>query len=97
MKDIISLLQWSFLGCPLYFGGGGGGRAPAPVAPPLPAPVAAPVRADSAGAEKKVKGHSRRRIGMMKALEGDLLGSLKKQSGLSSTLGGSASAYTGEG
>ena len=96
INSLFAFLQKCLLGWPLYFGGGGGGAPPAPVAPPEPAPVAAPMRADSQGAKRSVKAASKRRIGGMDAMQGDVLGSMSRNRGFASTLGGSAQAYTGE-
>jgi hypothetical protein len=54
------------------------------------------MRADSQGAKKNVKAASKRRIGGMDAMQGDVLGSMSRNRGFASTLGGSAQAYTGE-
>lgn len=87
-------LAWPSVDGSLFFGGGG--SAPTPVAPPEPAPVAAPIRADSGSARKSVKAASKRRIGGMDAMQGDVLGSMNRNRGFASTLGETAKAYTGE-
>lgn len=91
---LIGFLSRCCHGFPLFFGGGG--AAPAPVAPPEPAPVAASMRADSSGAKRAVKGQAKRRIGGQDAISGDILGSMSQRPGMTSTLGGNAKAYTGE-
>ena len=88
-------LSWPSVDGSLFFGGGGG-APPAPVEPPEPAPVAAPVRADSGNARKSVKAQQQRRIGGADAMQGDVLGSMNRNRGFASTLGGTANAYTGE-
>lgn len=39
---------------------------------------------------------NKRRIGGMDAMQGDVLGSMNRNRGFASTLGGTAKAYTGE-
>lgn len=52
--------------------------------------------ASSADAQSKVNLADKRRIGGMDAMKGDVLGSMSRNRGLASTLGGTANAYTGE-
>jgi len=83
-------LSWPSADGSLYFGGGAS-------APPSPPPAPAPVDATTAEAKKKVNAADKRRIGGMDAASGSVLGLLKQSQGMTtSTLGGSAKAYTGE-
>jgi len=86
---LIGFLSRCCHGFPLYFGGGAS-------APPSPPPAPAPVDATTAEAKKKVNAADKRRIGVMDAASGSVLGLLKQSQGMTSTLGGSAKAYTGE-
>lgn len=87
--SLFAFLQKCLLGWPLHFGGGAS-------APPSPPPAPAPVDATTSEAKKKVNAADKRRIGGMDAASGSVLGSLKQSQGMTSTLGGSAKAYTGE-
>lgn len=87
--SLFAFLQKCLLGWPLYFGGGA-------TAPPSAPPLAAPMDASSADAQSKVNLADKRRIGGMDAMKGDVLGSMSRNRGLASTLGGTANAYTGE-
>jgi len=87
--SLFAFLQKCLLGWPLYFGGGAS-------APPAPPPTPAPVDASTQDAQKKVNLAEKRRIGGMDAMRGDVLGSMSRNRGLASTLGGTANAYTGE-
>lgn len=92
MRDIplLGFLSRCCHGFPLFFGGG----AAAPPAPPVPI---APTRADPQAASDRSNMSAKRRIGGADAFSGNVLGSLAKtKTGMTSTLGGSASAYTGE-
>lgn len=91
MRDIplIGFLSRCCHGFPLFFGGGAS-------APPSPPPPQAPVLADSEAAKQKSGRDAKRRIGGTDALQGNILGSLKSNSNLAGTLGGTAKAYTGE-
>lgn len=84
-------LSWPSADGSLHFGGG----AAAPPAPPVPM---APMQADTQGAKDRSNRDVKRRIGGADAMKGGILGSLAKQKtiGTTSTLGGSAPAYTGE-
>lgn len=83
-------LSWPSADGSLYFGGGGAS------APPSPPPAPAPPVADAEGAKQKSGRDAKRRIGGTDALQGNILGSLKSNSNLANTLGGTAKAYTGE-
>lgn len=82
-------LSWPSADGSLYFGGGAS-------APPSPPPAPAPPVADPEGAKQKSGRDAKRRIGGTDALQGNILGSLKSNSNLAGTLGGTAKAYTGE-
>lgn len=82
-------LAWPSSDGSLYFGGGAS-------APPSPPPAPAPPQVDTEAAKQKSNRDAKRRIGGTDALQGNILGSLKSNSNLAGTLGGTAKAYTGE-